>query len=70
MVGAATPTRLPESPEALALSPWERSLLTGEVYLRNLPAVKHRIPDPSFEPADLPPDALEGIFGLKDYGIN
>jgi len=40
------------------------------VYLRNLPAVKHRIPDPSFEPADLPPDALEGIFGLKDYGIN
>ena len=40
------------------------------VYLRNLPAVKHRIPDPSFEPADLPPGAVEGIFGLKDYGIN
>ena len=40
------------------------------VYLRSLPAVKHRIPDPSFEPADLPPNAVEGIYGLKDYGIN
>lgn len=40
------------------------------VYLRHLPAVKHRIPDASFEPAPLPPGALEGIYGLKDYGIN
>ena len=40
------------------------------VYLRSLPAVTHRIPDPSFEPADLPPAAVEGVFGLKDYGIN
>jgi len=40
------------------------------VYLRNLPPVKHRIPDPAFEPADLPPGAIEGVFGLKDYGIN
>ena len=40
------------------------------VYLRSLPAVKHRIPDPSFEPADLPPSAVEGVFRLKDYGIN
>ena len=40
------------------------------VYLRSLPAVKHQIPDPSLGPADLPADALEGIFGLKDYGIN
>jgi hypothetical protein len=40
------------------------------VYLRNIPAVKHRIPDPSFAPAALPPGAVEGIFGLKDYGIN
>jgi len=40
------------------------------VYLRSLPAVKHRIPDPLFEPADLPPSAVEGVFGLKDYGIN
>jgi len=38
--------------------------------LRSLPAVKHRIPDPLFEPADLPPSAVEGVFGLKDYGIN
>ena len=40
------------------------------VYLRSLPAVKHQIPDPSFAPADLPADAVEGVFGLKDYGIN
>lgn len=40
------------------------------VYLRSLPAVKHRIPEPELSPADLPPDALEGIFALKDYGIN
>ena len=40
------------------------------VYLRNLPAVTHRIPDPTFEPAPLPAGAVEGIFGLKDYGIN
>jgi hypothetical protein len=40
------------------------------VYLRNLPAVKHRIPDPSLTPAQLPEGAVEGIFGLKDYGIN
>lgn len=40
------------------------------VYLRHLPAVKHGIPDPSFEPAPLPPGAVEGIYGLKDYGIN
>ena len=40
------------------------------VYLRSLPAVKHRIPEPTFEAADLPPDAVEGFFGLRDYGIN
>ena len=40
------------------------------VYLRHLPAVKHQIPDASFTPAELPPGAVEGIFGLKDYGIN
>jgi mono/diheme cytochrome c family protein len=40
------------------------------VYLRSLPAVPHRIPDPSFEPASMPDGAIEGIFGLKDYGIN
>ena len=40
------------------------------VYLRNLPAVKHQIPEPSLGPADMPPDAVEAIFGLKDYGIN
>jgi hypothetical protein len=40
------------------------------VYLRNLPPVTHRIPEPSLEPAPLPPGAVEGVFGLKDYGIN
>ena len=41
------------------------------VYLRSLPAVKHQIPEPSLAPAaDMPPDAVAGIFGLKDYGIN
>jgi hypothetical protein len=40
------------------------------VYLRNVPAVRHRIPDPSFEPVALPTGAVEGIFALKDYGIN
>ena len=40
------------------------------VYLRSLPAVKHQIPEPSPGPADMPPGALEAIFGLKDYGIN
>mgnify|MGYP003353037221 FL=1 len=40
------------------------------VYLRHLPAVKHWIPDPVLTPATLPPGAVEGIYGLKDYGIN
>lgn len=40
------------------------------VYLRHLPAVRHQIPDPVLEPAVLPPGAVEGIYGLKDYGIN
>ncbi|MGE3959504.1 MAG: cytochrome c family protein [Vicinamibacterales bacterium] len=40
------------------------------VYLRHLPAVKHRIPDPSFTPVPLPAGAVEGIYALKDYGIN
>jgi mono/diheme cytochrome c family protein len=40
------------------------------VYLRTIPSVRHAIPEPSFEPAPLPPGAVEGIFGLKDYGIN
>lgn len=39
-------------------------------YLRSLPPVTHKIPEPSFEPVPLPPGAVEGIFGLKDYGIN
>jgi mono/diheme cytochrome c family protein len=40
------------------------------VYLRSLPSVSHRIPDPEFEPASMPDGTVEGIFGLKDYGIN
>ncbi|MGC4085826.1 MAG: c-type cytochrome [Vicinamibacterales bacterium] len=40
------------------------------VYLRNLPAVHHRIPDPTFEPVQMPAGAVEGIFAFRDYGIN
>jgi mono/diheme cytochrome c family protein len=40
------------------------------VYLRSLPPVRHRIPEPQLEPAPLPGGAVEGVFGLKDYGIN
>ena len=40
------------------------------VYLRHLPTVKHRIPDPDLTPAQLPPGAVERINGLKDYGLN
>jgi hypothetical protein len=40
------------------------------VYLRSLPAVKHAIPDPTAEPVRLPPGAVEGVYALKDYGIN
>jgi mono/diheme cytochrome c family protein len=56
--------------------PWAGfSTLTEEdrhavvVYLRHIPAIRHRIPDPSLQPAPLPPGAVEGVFGLKDYGI-
>lgn len=38
-------------------------------YLRHLPAVRQRIPDPSFTPADLPDGAVEGVYALKDYSI-
>jgi hypothetical protein len=37
------------------------------VYLRNLPAVPHKIPDPILQPAPIPPDTIEGFQGFKDY---
>ena len=40
------------------------------VYLRNLPKVRHKIPDPVLEPAAIPPGTIEGFQGFKDYGIN
>jgi hypothetical protein len=56
--------------------PWASfSRLTEEdrhaivVYLRSLPAVRHHIPEPVLEPAPLPPGAVEGVFGARDYGI-
>jgi hypothetical protein len=56
--------------------PWASfSRLTEEdryaivVYLRSIPPVAHRIPDPSLQPAELPEGAVLGISGLKDYGI-
>lgn len=39
------------------------------VYLRAIPAIRHRIPDPVLQPTTLPAGAVEGVFGLKDYGI-
>jgi mono/diheme cytochrome c family protein len=38
-------------------------------YLRSLPPVRQRIPDPVLEPAELPGGALERINALKDYAI-
>lgn len=40
------------------------------VYLRNIPAVRHTIPEPDLTPAEMPPDTVEGFYGFKDYGIN
>jgi hypothetical protein len=40
------------------------------VYLRHLPAVRHRIPDPIGTPAELAPGAVEQAYGVKDYGVN
>jgi hypothetical protein len=38
------------------------------VYLRSIPAVRHKIPDPVLEPGSLPPGTIEGFQGFKDYG--
>lgn len=39
-------------------------------YLRHIPAVRHRIPEPIRAPADLYPGAVEQDYGVKDYGVN
>jgi len=39
------------------------------VYLRNLPGVRHKIPDPILQPATMPPDTIEGFQAFKDYAI-
>lgn len=39
-------------------------------YLRSLPPVRHRTPEPSSNVDELPEDALEGFFAFKDYGID
>ena len=38
-------------------------------YLRHIPPVRHRIPDPDLTPVDLPQGILERDFGMKDYGV-
>lgn len=38
-------------------------------YLRSLPAVRHRTPEPSATADELPEGALEAFFAFKDYGI-
>jgi len=40
------------------------------VYLRHLPAVRHKTPEPVLTPAEMPPGTVEGFYGFKDYGIN
>jgi len=40
------------------------------VYLRNLPKVTHKIPDPVLQPVALPSGAFEGFQGFNDYGVN
>ena len=40
------------------------------VYLRHLPPVRHRIPEPSQAPAELAPGAVEQAYGVKDYGVD
>ncbi len=39
------------------------------VYLRNMPAVRHKIPDAILQPASIPPDTIEGFQGFKDYAV-
>lgn len=39
------------------------------VYLRHVPAVTHRIPEPTTESAMTASGAIEEEFGLKDYGV-
>jgi mono/diheme cytochrome c family protein len=40
------------------------------VYLRHLPPVRHRIPDPILSPAEVYPGAVEQAYGARDYGVN
>jgi hypothetical protein len=54
-----------------SLSHWtEEDRHAVVVYLRNLPAVRHKIPDPDLQPGSLAPGTIEGFQGFKDYGIN
>jgi mono/diheme cytochrome c family protein len=39
------------------------------VYLRSIPDVRHPIPDPSLQAPALPAEVVEGLYGLRDYGI-
>jgi hypothetical protein len=39
------------------------------VYLRNLPPVRNKIPDPILQPASNPPGTIEGFQGFKDYAV-
>jgi mono/diheme cytochrome c family protein len=38
------------------------------VYLRNLPPVRHEIPEPTLTPPVLEPGVIERGYGMKDYG--
>jgi hypothetical protein len=54
-----------------SLSHWtEEDRHAVVVYLRSLPAVRHKIPEPDLQPGSLPPGTIEGFQGFKDYGIS
>lgn len=40
------------------------------IYLRSIPAVRHKTPEPVLTPAEMPQGAVEGFYGFKDFGIN
>ena len=63
----APPTMMPWA----SFSNWTaEDLHAVVVYLRHLPPVRHRIPEPDRTPPSLPPGALERDFGGRDYGTN
>jgi mono/diheme cytochrome c family protein len=60
----------------LAVMPWgafsnwtEEDRHAVVVYLRQLPAIRHQIPEPDTAPSTIRPGALEQAYGGYDYGV-